>query len=94
MKQKLFTTVLICLLSSSLCADEENGRVLYNEAKCTECHSVDIFTHEDRKITTHKKLKKQVQWCAHQHDASWFDDEVLDVIDYLNHHFYKFPAKD
>ena len=94
MKQKLLGSILIFLLSSALHADEANGKVLYQAAKCTQCHSDDIFMHEDRKIKNLKKLKKQVAWCGYQHDAPWFDDEVIDVVDYLNHHFYRFPTKD
>lgn len=94
MKRGLFYSALILLLSSALYGDEANGKTLYHEAKCTQCHSNDLFMHEDRKIKNLKKLKKQVAWCAHQYDASWFDDEVLDVVDYLNKHFYKFPTKE
>ncbi len=94
MRQRLFYSLLIFFLSSGLYADDANGKILYLEAKCSKCHSDDIFTHEDRKIKKLKKLKKQVAWCGYQHDASWFDDDVIDVVDYLNHHFYKFPTKE
>lgn len=94
MRQTLFYSVLVFLLSSTLNGDEANGKALYHEAKCTQCHSDDIFMHEDRKIKNLKELKKRIAWCSHQHDTSWFDDEVLDVVDYLNKHFYKFPTKE
>lgn len=93
MKIKILYLTLVLLLPSTLLADAENGKVLYDKANCAQCHSGDIFTNEDRKITNFKKLKKRVKWCAFQHDAPWFDKEVLDVVDYLNHHFYKFPKK-
>ncbi len=94
MKQKLFATLFVFILSSVLNADEDNGKVLYDEAKCVKCHSEDIFLHEDRKIKKLKKLEKQVAWCGYQNDATWFDDDVIDVVDYLNHHFYRFPTKE
>jgi hypothetical protein len=94
MKRGLFYSALILLLSFTLYGDEANGKILYHEAKCAKCHSDDIFLDEDRKIKNLKKLKKRVAWCGHQHNASWFDDEVLDVVEYLNKHFYKFPTKE
>lgn len=94
MRQRLFYSALFFLLSATLYGDTAKGKILYHEAKCAQCHSDDIFVHEDRKIKNLKQLKKRVTWCNHQHDASWFDDEVLHVVDYLNKHFYKFPTKE
>ncbi len=94
MKEKLFTNVLLILFSCVLSADDNNGKILYDEAKCVKCHSDDIFMHEDRKIKKLQKLHKQVEWCGYKNDASWFDDEVIDVVDYLNNHFYRFPTKE
>lgn len=83
-----FFTITFCL--NFLYADAENGKLLYEQAQCSRCHSSDIFTHEERKITNYKKLKKQVAWCAFQHDAVWFEEEMMDVVEYLNTNFYHF----
>ncbi len=84
---------MFIFLFSFIYADENNGKVLYTEAECAKCHTPDIFTHEDRKIKSYEKLEKQVKWCGYKNDAPWFDDEALDVVKYLNHHYYKFPTQ-
>ncbi len=94
MNVKLFCLAIAFFLPSSLPADTKNGKVLYDKERCSKCHSHDIFIDEDRKIKNFKRLKKQVQWCAFQNDADWFDDETYDVVHYLNHYFYQFPQED
>lgn len=90
----LITFITIILFSNSLYSDAANGKLLYEKAKCAQCHSSDIFTHEDRKMKSYKKLKKQVAWCAFQHNAVWFESETMDVVDYLNHNYYHFKESD
>ena len=36
------------------------------------------------------QLGKQVRFCKDAVGATWFDDEVDDVIEYLNATYYKF----
>ncbi len=94
MKIGLLCLCISLILPISLSADVNKGKFLYDEEKCSKCHSHDIFTHEDRKVKNYKRLKKQVKWCAFQNDAPWFDDETDYVIHYLNHYFYKYPKED
>ena len=93
MNAKIFVLTLILSLSSSALADSSKGKLLYEKAGCANCHSNDIFTSDNRKIKNLQKLKKQVKWCGFQHNAPWFDSEAMDVVDYLNQEFYKFPEK-
>lgn len=95
MNNKLLTLGLytvLSLLSSSAIAkgDADNGETLFNKADCQRCHSNDIFTKEDRKVTNLKALEEKVNICDSQLSVNWFDDEVDDVVAYLNRDFYKF----
>lgn len=92
MRIKTLLLFITILLSNRLYCDANNGKILYEKAQCAQCHSNDIYTHEDRKIKNYKKLKKQVAWCAHQHDAVWFEEEVMDVVEYLNKSFYHYDT--
>jgi len=82
----LFVTVLP---ASALAADIENGEDLHFE-HCTGCHGSEVYTRDDRKMRDLAQLGKQVRFCQNAVDATWFDDEVDDVIEYLNATHYHF----
>lgn len=95
MNNKLMTLglcTLLSLLSATAIAkgDADNGKILFDKADCQKCHSNDIFTKEDRKVTSLTELKDKVNVCDSQLSVNWFDDEVDDVVSYLNRDFYKF----
>jgi mono/diheme cytochrome c family protein len=94
MKSILFLTCGL-LLSSGLQADEPsvaNGQRLFNESRCLECHSVNVFTREDRKVKTLAGLESKVRQCDASLSTNWFDDQILDVVAYLNSAYYKFKT--
>jgi len=67
-----------------------NGQALFNKAHCQSCHSPAIFTQADRKVTHLPGLESKVRFCDSQLSGNWFDDEITDVVAYLNSNFYKF----
>ena len=82
----LFFTVLP---GSALAADIENGNDLHFE-HCTGCHGAEVYTRTDRKMRDLAQLGKQVRFCQNVVGVTWFDDEVDDVIEYLNATYYHF----
>ncbi len=89
------TTTVLLILSTSLYADKENGKVLFDNSKCLECHNIEDFKDKDlNKVKTFKEMKDQVFACSIANDAMWFDDEVYDVSTYLNHEYYHFKQKE
>jgi hypothetical protein len=36
-------------------------------------------------------LEAQVRFCDTKLNANWFDEDIHDVVAYLNQQFYKFP---
>ncbi|CAA6827225.1 MAG: Unknown protein [uncultured Thiotrichaceae bacterium] len=83
-------TVLSLLSATAIAeSDADNGKILFDKADCQKCHSTDIFTKENSKITNLKELKDKVNVCDSQLSVNWFDDEVDDVVAYLNRDFYK-----
>ncbi len=77
------------LLASFGYADVENGKVLFNEASCLECHNKNDFSNEKKKIKMFKDIENRVQACQLANNDGMFDDEVHDVAKYLNKEHYK-----
>ncbi len=77
------------VLTSLSYADVDNGKVLYNEGSCLECHSSSDFANEAKKIKMFKDIESRVQACQLANDDGFFDDEVHDVAKYLNKEYYK-----
>lgn len=83
------TLGLLSAASSLLAADIENGKKLVSE-HCTKCHDQRVYTRPDRRITTLKGLNKQVRGCQMSQGLKWFDEDVDDVVAYLNQTYYHF----
>ena len=83
-----------CILATSLFSkDAKKGEKLYHEAKCQKCHTSEDYTSVDRKVKDLAKLQWRVKRCDFTMDAGWFDDEITDVVHYLNSSFYKFEQE-
>ena len=73
------------------------GENLHNQI-CKNCHDGmvpggngnELYLSELRAISTSSKLISQVEFCANQSGATWFEEEILSVSKYLNDNFYKF----
>ena len=77
------------LFSTAAFGGVEEGKKMFNEAKCMECHNTADFA-DSKKVHNFKHLEQRVQACQLNTDAGWFDEDVTDVADYLNKDFYKF----
>ena len=81
---------LLIFTSFLFSADAQNGKELYYEAKCQKCHTSEDYTSPDRKVKDFAKLQWRVKRCDFTMDAGWFEEDVTDVVHYLNSSFYKF----
>ena len=90
-KQLLFLTATSMLAASTLpvAAVADNGASLHQK-HCTSCHDDSVYTRKDRRVTSLAGLKKQVQRCELSQGLKWFDEDVDDVVSYLNNTYYKF----
>ena len=79
----------LCFVVAAQAADIENGDDLHFE-HCTGCHDSGVYTRDDRKVRDLAQLGKQVRFCKNTLGVAWFDDEVDDVIAYLNASYYNF----
>lgn len=89
MKPYAIATLALVLSGSAAATDLEHGKSLLEE-RCTKCHDDGVYTREDRFITSKEALAKQVNRCSINTGAQWFDEDVADVVDYLDATYYKF----
>ena len=78
-----------------LLGDSANGKTIHDE-KCLGCHSAkfkdpaQIYLRSPRRVNTIEGLMKQVPFCSKQTGANLNEQEINDVIKYLNEAYYKF----
>lgn len=82
-------TLTFSALSLAAEADAENGDELHME-KCSGCHDSSVYTRTNKRVKTLPKLGSQVRFCKDNLGITWFDDEVNDVVHYLNKNYYHF----
>ena len=98
-KQLYWLLTFAVITANSFAADIENGRELH-DANCINCHAqmlggdgTAIYTREDRKMESFAALNKQVRRCRDSLGMPWPEDQILDVIHYLNESFYKYKEE-
>ena len=83
----------LCLLASSAVQAEnfERGQDLYNQ-HCQSCHE-DLMHESSRKLKSLTELRKRIQaWAIHSGNH-WTEEDILDVLHYLNKSFYHFESR-
>jgi len=88
MKQLVLLAVFLSAGSQAL-AGAERGQQLHDK-QCLKCHDNGVYTRENRFVSSREALTKQVQRCNLNVGAQWFEEDVNDVVLYLNESFYKF----
>lgn len=88
--KKFATAVLLAAFQMPLlAADIDNGEDLHF-THCTGCHDDSIYTRDNRRVRSLERLGDQVRFCKDSLELTWFDEEVEDVIVYLNQTYYHF----
>lgn len=82
----------LLLLAPAVFAQFERGQVLY-ENHCRFCHESWAHEREGNRIYSIDSLRQRVAaWSIHS-GLGWGDEEIDDVTDYLNRHFYRLTLK-
>lgn len=100
-KMKITTNRLMIIIASLLLTtnvfakgDAEKGKTTFTASECMKCHQSDeLFTRTDRKVTSLSALNTQVRQCDAQLSTNLFDDEIEDVVAYLNNAYYQLSEK-
>lgn len=88
LKSTLFGLIILSA-SQANAFDIAAGKQQLNE-NCTSCHGSELYTRNDRRVTSRKGLSTQVQRCQLALNLNWFDDDVENTAEYLNNEFYHF----
>lgn len=95
---RIVTPLLLSIPLHAAAADPGQGEQLH-DAHCTACHigmtggdGSLLYTRKDRRVNSLSALETQVRRCENSQGLQWFDDQVEDVVVYLNQTYYKFPA--
>jgi mono/diheme cytochrome c family protein len=84
----LFFAVAAPLLAQTLTASR--GALLY-ETHCIACHDTHIHWRDRTLATDWASLSTQVRRWQANAGLNWTDDEINDVVRYLNAAIYRFP---
>jgi len=86
------TVFVFLLLVSQLFADAKEGKELFDQAACLECHNLEEFSSKKTKMKSFQDIESITDACQRNESEEWFDDEVHSVAEYLNEEFYKFKT--
>lgn len=91
----LLAQVLVCAAAGMMyslptqAANQERGRALY-ENQCETCHDGWAHSPAHRKARSLADLRRRTAaWSTHG-GLDWSSEEIDDVVEYLNAHFYHF----
>jgi len=93
----IFILPVNLMAAALLPGDTENGKKLHDSSSCLSCHSQMtsgkpdmLYTRSDRRVTSLGGLIKQVNGCNSMQKVGLDENNVNDVVKYLNESFYKF----
>lgn len=88
---KIYTAAMFALVLAfaAAAADIENGDDLHFE-NCTGCHQESVYIRDHRNVGSMERLVLQVRFCKDTLELSWFDEDVDDVVEFLNQNYYRF----
>lgn len=97
MTHKLFGIIGLLTLFSASSGQAEGldlnrGKTL-TEQNCIKCHGSEVYSREDRRVSSLSGLHKQVRRCEQMLGLTWFDDDIKNVSGHLNQEYYKFGIK-
>lgn len=94
MKRMLLTLTLAffaqnIFADSMLLGDAKKGEAIHN-AHCVACHTSTAYTRPNRTVKTIGGLVGRVNRCSANLGLNLSNDQVNDVVKYLNDTYYKF----
>ncbi|WJW76323.1 cytochrome c [Thiohalobacter sp. IOR34] len=91
MRNALIPILLLLLTATApaTAADPEAGRSLH-DAHCLRCHDDGVYRRSERRVEDLDGLHRQVRRCEQSLGLRWFDNQLEDVVQYLNKRYYRF----
>jgi len=86
----LLIAVVSLFVSSAQAADDDFSPKVFVEEHCTRCHDASVYTRPNHSVNDVAALKVQVQRCHTMVGETLFEEEIDEVVNYLNETHYKF----
>ena len=83
------TGILLAISSGVFAEDFDRGQALY-ENHCRSCHEEAAYTRESRRAASIADLRKWVATWSFHAQLDWTDEEINDVVDFINQRYYRF----
>ena len=58
---------------------------------CLQCHGTELYVPPKRKIDSPERLQSEVERWAGYYNPAMSEQDVADLVAYLNRDFYRFP---
>lgn len=88
----LLATLALAGAANAQAADAGRGRLLY-ETGCNACHTQQPHWRDKRLATDPARLAAEVRRWAGIAGMGWSEEDVQDVVAYLDEAFYHLPAR-
>ena len=86
----LATTILsVSAQATELQGNAAGGKTLH-DANCLSCHKDNVYTRQNRHVTSLNGLTEQISGCSHQTGVKFDAEQRGDLAKYLNDTYYKF----
>jgi len=70
----------------------DRGQALY-ENHCMSCHETTVHTRETHRATSMADLRKWVATWSFHASLGWSSEEIDDVVDFMDRHYYHFSTQ-
>jgi hypothetical protein len=90
-KTYFIALAVLTVLAISSPAVAEFDASSYHDGKCMACHGTEVYTRENRRITSFPALEGQVARCDANLGTQLFPEDLTLLVEHLNTNFYKFP---
>lgn len=94
MKKTLLLISLLAVTGGVLAAflpgDPAKGKAIHDQ-QCVACHDSSVYTRPNRMVKSVEGLIGRVNFCNRQLNKKLTDEQVNDIINYLDKQYYHFP---
>ena len=91
--QRVYTSALLLGLGVSfsvvIAADPGRGEMLYKN-HCKGCHLSSVHDRSEQRATSIERVRFEVRRWSKEQKLFWNEDDMADVVDYLDETFYRF----
>ncbi|HTT07277.1 MAG TPA: cytochrome c [Gammaproteobacteria bacterium] len=97
MSRSLIPALLVVSLATPAVAGEQpkrdarRGELLYS-TQCVACHSAQVHWREKKLATDWISLQAQVRRWQKSSGAGWSNEDITEVVQYLNTLYYHYPV--